>query len=57
MQGRRCAKCGDVVGAYEPVVVVIDGEHAGRTSLAALGPVPDDQVVLMHESCFADEAD
>ncbi|MGH2911851.1 MAG: hypothetical protein ACRDJ3_05185 [Solirubrobacteraceae bacterium] len=22
----RCARCGDVIGAYEPMIVVIDGE-------------------------------
>ncbi len=57
MHGWRCAACGDALGVYEPIVVVIDGEDAGRTSFGALGPLPNDEIVLMHESCFADRAD
>jgi hypothetical protein len=50
-QGRNCAYCGDVLGVYEPIVVTIRGQHAGRTSLAAVGGLPEDGVVLMHERC------
>lgn len=32
----RCRHCGDVIGAYEPMVLVTDG-LAYRTSRAALG--------------------
>ena len=53
MDERRCAACGEVLGVYEPLVVVVDGERAGRTSFAALGPLPNDRIVLLHESCFA----
>lgn len=50
-QGRNCAYCGDVLGVYEPLVVLIRGEQAGRTSLAALGRLPAGDLVLIHEHC------
>lgn len=53
-QGRYCAHCGDVLGVYEPLVVIVAGTHAGRTSLAALGELSED-VVLMHERCHDDK--
>ena len=57
MHGWRCAACGDALGVYEAIVVVVDGEDAGRTSFAALGPLPNDEIVVMHESCFSNRAD
>lgn len=48
---RRCADCGDVLGVYEPIVVLDDGELPLRTSLLA-SEVPPEAVAL-HESCFA----
>lgn len=51
---RLCAACGDVLGVYEPLVVIIAGKHAGRSSLAALGALQGEDVVLMHERCQND---
>jgi hypothetical protein len=31
----RCAHCDDVIGVYEPVVVVLDGGEVRETSRAA----------------------
>lgn len=47
----RCAACGDVIGVYEPVVVIVNGQAAGTTSLAALGDIVDEGVVLEHGEC------
>jgi hypothetical protein len=33
-EARRCRRCGDVIGVYEPMIRVVSG-HAVRTSWAA----------------------
>jgi hypothetical protein len=47
-----CEVCGDVIGAYEPMIVLAEA-HARRTSRAAEraagGPVGS----CFHDSCFA----
>lgn len=48
----RCVSCGDVIGAYEPLVALLDG-RARSTSKAAeadrLGPLEE----CYHRACFA----
>ena len=48
----RCARCGDVIGAYEPMVVV-DGDHARQTSAAADPGAVADAAERYHDACFA----
>jgi hypothetical protein len=49
--GRRCAHCGDVLGVYEPIVVVRGDQPPLSTSLANLGDVGAEQAVL-HAHCL-----
>jgi hypothetical protein len=49
---QRCALCGDVVGVYEPAVIVVDG-LAFATSLAR-PVVPHDAARVYHRACSAD---
>jgi hypothetical protein len=56
----RCERCRDVVGVYEPVIALVEGE-ALRTSLAIM-PERLRGAPCFHESCFesgleASEAD
>lgn len=52
MSSRTCASCGEVVGVYEPLVLVIGGEIR-ETSWAA--EPKDDALagVWYHEACHA----
>lgn len=52
MLSRTCAHCGDVVGVYEPLVLVIDGE-ARATSWAAESRTDACAGVWYHEACHA----
>ena len=52
-QGRRCASCGELLGVYEPIVVVVNGQATATTSLAALGEIRAEGVVLEHRDCEA----
>ena len=49
----RCARCGDVIGVYEPAVIVVDGvAHA-----ASLATAPDkllDGAHVYHRACSLD---
>jgi hypothetical protein len=56
MQGSpRCRRCGDVIGVYEPMVVVAEG-RAHVTSRAAErgGPPAGD---WYHEDCYTADGD
>ena len=46
----RCAHCGDVVGVYEPAVIVVNGV-AHTTSLAAGPDLPRDGAHVYHHAC------
>ena len=46
-----CARCGRILGAHDPLVVVIHDRHAARTSLAAFGEPRHEAMVLFHERC------
>lgn len=47
----RCAYCGDVIGAYEPIIVVIDGE-AQKTSRDAEQRHDRDLGECYHQDCY-----
>ena len=49
-QEPQCAYCGEDLGAHEPVILLLPGEPARRTSRHAEGRVPGYAVVL-HERC------
>jgi hypothetical protein len=52
----RCAHCGDVIGVYEPLVVV--GEHGERrTSRAAEPRLSRERGRFYHLDCYAAEED
>jgi predicted ATPase len=52
----RCRRCDDVIGAYEPMVVVRDG-RARTTSRAAARQSLDDADECYHEACYAELVD
>jgi len=47
----RCHHCRDLIGVYEPFVVVRDGLPV-RTSTAAAGGAPPDSERCFHSECF-----
>ena len=47
-----CRHCRDVIGAYEPMVVLLDGETLLTSRAASDGTVPHD-ARRYHETCFA----
>jgi hypothetical protein len=46
-----CEKCGDVIGMYEPVIVVVDGV-ARRTSQAAELTLASEPGKHYHRGCY-----
>jgi hypothetical protein len=46
----RCARCGDLIGAYEPIVVREDGS-VRETSLAAEPQLRSSQAEQYHLEC------
>jgi hypothetical protein len=51
-QRQRCGHCGETLSVDEPVIVVVRGQNVARTSLAAIGGLLEDGVVLVHEGCY-----
>lgn len=49
--GWLCAYCGDVLGVYEPIAVIINNQIVGIMSLASARELPVDRVVLVHKEC------
>jgi hypothetical protein len=47
----RCWRCGDVIGVYEPMVLLL-GDEALMTSRAAANQPPA-HARRLHEACFA----
>jgi hypothetical protein len=48
----RCHHCGDVIGTYEPMIVVADGETR-NTSRAAELATGEPTGECYHQSCYA----
>jgi hypothetical protein len=49
----RCRHCGEVIGAYEPLVAFRDGRpHLG--SRLTLPPREDGKAAYFHRSCFVE---
>ena len=48
----RCARCQDVIGAYEPMIVCGPEGHAYETSLAAEPSAREAEGRLYHGACF-----
>ena len=46
----RCRQCGDLIGVYEPLILLADG-HPQETSRAA-HPNPGDASQLFHRQCY-----
>jgi hypothetical protein len=51
-QKPHCAHCGDVIGAYEPMTLVLDGEPR-RTSAFAEQARDLHSVECYHSACFS----
>ncbi len=51
-EGLRCRHCRDLIGVYEPLVVVRDGVPV-RTSRAAAASEPLEGESCFHAECFA----
>jgi hypothetical protein len=49
--GPLCVVCGDVLGVYEPVIVLCADQPARRTSRAAEATLPQG-CMAMHEPCY-----
>jgi hypothetical protein len=47
----RCRHCEDVIGVYEPMIVLCDGRARG-TSRAAEPSVGDDAGECYHRACY-----
>jgi hypothetical protein len=47
----RCDHCADVIGVYEPLVLVVGGESR-ETSRAAEPALPFDSAEHYHRTCF-----
>ena len=48
----RCQRCGDVIGVYEPMVLLL-GDEARVTSGAAANQRIPAHARRLHEACFA----
>ncbi len=46
----RCDHCGEVIGVYEPLVVIVDGEALHTSRAAAADPLGDGP--RFHGICF-----
>lgn len=53
-QPMRCGHCGDVIGVYEPLVVVRDGETRS-TSAAAEPHIGEEPGERFHRACHSEE--
>jgi hypothetical protein len=52
-QPMKCGRCGDVIGVYEPLVLLAAGQ--ARTSSAAAEPqIGDGAGELFHRACYAE---
>jgi hypothetical protein len=50
----KCGGCGDVIGFYEPLVLLVEG-HARTTSAAAEPQVADTAGEHFHRACYAED--
>jgi hypothetical protein len=54
MQGTpklRCVRCGDVIGAYEPLVVLRDGRALDSSKTEMVDGIPSGE--CYHDACYA----
>ncbi|HST33727.1 MAG TPA: hypothetical protein VLJ80_09450 [Solirubrobacteraceae bacterium] len=51
-EGAKCRRCRDVIGVYEPMVVLLDGEALLTSRAVADRDLPHD-ARRYHEACFA----
>ena len=49
----RCTRCDDVIGVYEPMVVVRWGDEARESSCAAEAALPLAGAEHFHSACYA----
>ena len=52
MDRTRCRHCGDVIGAYEPMVMLSNG-FAYKTSRARAGELVTEADECYHDLCYA----
>ncbi|HEX8714886.1 MAG TPA: hypothetical protein VF706_04880 [Solirubrobacteraceae bacterium] len=46
----RCRHCGEIIGVYEPMVVIVDGEPVYGSRAASTTPHGD--ALRFHGTCF-----
>lgn len=54
MEPMRCGHCGDVIGVYEPLILVREGQ-ARITSAAAEPHIYEEPGERFHSACHSDE--
>jgi hypothetical protein len=47
----RCAYCSEIVGVYEPLVLLLPGRQIRKSSRLAEGTLPADGI-LLHGTCY-----
>jgi hypothetical protein len=47
----RCRHCGDVIGVYEPVIVLVDGDPLSASRAVVHGTLRG--APCFHETCFS----
>jgi hypothetical protein len=49
----RCVQCGDLIGVYEPLLLVLhDGSHLTGSRLTLSAELAQPAVLAFHEHCF-----
>jgi len=52
MDRLRCARCQDIIGVYEPIMVILrDGSKRAGSPLTLNSELQDTQSVAVHEQC------
>jgi hypothetical protein len=58
MEPLRCAACGDVIGAYEPMLAILpDGSECAGSPLTLHAELEPAQSVALHERCHRSDND
>jgi hypothetical protein len=53
----NCAYCGEVIGVYEPMVVVVDGEVRETSEAAGQTAAEVEDAIRYHRACYEKTVD